>query len=124
MICNQFRFPVDINCSDNLQAGKPNQSCVHVTWTKKESGACFVKYIVNFKDRTEDVIYTKIGYNIGEVQKCGIPSSVTITAVELKITFKSNTRTFHKKVLETAMPTTKAPATTAKPAGNYEMLVP
>ena len=103
---------MDLSSSVNLQASKPSQSCVRVTWTKKESGACFVKYTIKFKIGTGDVIYTEIGYNIGEMKRCGIPSSIKITDVDLTMTFKSNTNTFQHKVLEGAIPTTKAPKLT------------
>ena len=111
---------MDLSSPAYLQAGKPSQSCVRVIWRKKESGYCFVKYVIQFKTATGDVSYTEIRYNIGEMEKCSIPSSKNITDIELTMRFKSSSSTFYKKVLETAIPTTKAPTTTAKPAGNYK----
>ena len=127
MICNLFQILVDLSSPPaNLQAGKPNKSCAQVTWTKKESGACFVKYVIKFKNGAGDVIHTEMGHNIGEVQFCRMSQGINITNVELTMSFKTSTRTFYKKVLETAIPTTKAPTTrapttTAKPAGNYKL---
>ena len=118
MTCNLFQFLVNFT-SVNLQARKPIKSCVAVTWTKKESGGCVLKYLIKFKNGNGDAIYTEFGNNVGYAQRCGIPSNVHITDVELTISFKSNTNRFQQKVLEMVTTTKNAPTTTAKPSGNH-----
>ena len=90
----------------NLKASKPNQSCVQVTWTKKESGACLLNQVVKYKNQGGDSIYTQHVNNVGKVQKCGMPSSVHITTVELTISFKSNSNKFQQIVLQKFRPAT------------------
>ena len=80
-----------------------------------------MQHLIKFKNATGDVIYTEIGDNIAEVQKCGIPSNVDITDVELTMSYKANTHTFKQTVRQIAIPTTKTPTT--KLTGDYEMLL-
>ncbi len=89
------------------RAGRPNQTCVEVEWQKMESGACRVTYQVNYKTASGDVQFTDTVVNEGSTGRCGIPSSVNITSVELKMNSTSeNTIYFQASVTKAPIPST------------------
>ena len=59
-----------------------------------------MKYEVKFKDNTGSVRYTNDGINIGEKERCNIPTSVNISLVQLKISFRSVAKNFDINVSE------------------------
>ena len=84
----------------NPKAGKPSIGCVSVKWNKIASGACFVRYEVQYKDSAGRVKYTSHGTNIGETRQCNIPTGVNISQVRLRIIFHSIAKNFNVNVLE------------------------
>ena len=53
----------------NIKAEKLSKDrCVEVKWNKAESGACYVKYEVKFKNSSGNYLYTETVYNIAEMR--------------------------------------------------------
>ena len=69
-------------------------------WNKAESGACYVKYEVKFKNASGNYLYNESGYNIAEMNKCNITNFVNITEIQLRASFRSTSKTFTIKVSE------------------------
>ena len=97
-----------------IKAGKKKEEgCIEVKWTRLESGACYVKYEVKFKNELGTFAYTEVGYNVNEMDKCKIPSNMNITEIQLTVSFKSESKSFTVPVSEgpivvsTAAPQTK-----------------
>ena len=83
----------------NIKAEKLSKDrCVEVKWNKAESGACYVKYEVKFKNASGNYLYTETGYNIVETKKCNLPTFVNITEIQLTASFRSTSKTFIIKV--------------------------
>ena len=104
-----------LDADPNLRARKPAPNCVEVKWNRAESGACFVKYEIQFKNASH-VITTKVAYNTGWTASCFLPGMVNITNVQLTLSFKRTRKTFTAKVSERPIPTAPVPtdkATTA-----------
>ena len=96
----------------DLEAGYNLESkCVEVKWNKAESGACYVKYEVVFKNVSGNYIFYDFGYNIGQMKKCSFPNNTNITEVRLKVSFRSASKTVTAKV-STKVPTTASASTT------------
>ena len=96
----------------NTKAGKlAKDRCVEVKWNKAESGACYAKYEVKFKNKSGNYLSTETGYNIAEMKKCNLPSFVNITEIQLTASFKRTSKTFTIKVSENPIvsPTTTKP---------------
>ena len=66
-----------------------------------------MKYEVKFKDNTGAVRFSHYGTNIGERKQCSIPTSVNISLVQLKISFRSVAKSFDIKVVEGPIPKEK-----------------
>ena len=84
--------------------------CVEVKWNRAESGTCYVKYEVAFKNISGNYVFYEIGYNIGGMKKCSLPNNTNITEVRLAVSFRSATKSFSAKV--SAKVPTNAPAST------------
>eukprot|EP00794_Sanderia_malayensis_P011135 gene11135-12306_t len=87
-----------------LNAGKPNSSCVEVQWQKKQAGLCSVTYTVSFKDSNGTVRYTTVEINKSGTTKCGIPTNINITQVELTMSSTKRSQTFTARVSEYLIP--------------------
>ena len=96
----------------DIKAGKlAKDRCVEVKWNKAESGACYVKYEVKFKNVSGNYLYNETGYNIAEMRKCNLPTFVNITEIQLTATFKSTSKTFTIKVSENPIVPPTTPST-------------
>ena len=102
-----------LNKPFNIKAEKLSKDrCVEVKWNKAESGACYVKYEVKFKNASGNYLYHETGYNIAEINKCNLPTFVNITEIQLTASFRSTSKTFTIRVSESTIvpPTTTIPS--------------
>ena len=105
----QNYFTVKFDKDLGIKAGKKKEAgCVEVKWKRPESGVCYVKYEVKFKNEFGSFVYTKVGYNVNEMEKCKIPSNMAITKIQLTVSFRSVSKSFTVPVSE--MPSNTAPA--------------
>ena len=118
---NLYLLTVKLDSNPNLKAGKPSAGCVEVKWNQPESGACFIKYEIQFKNASADVIATRIEYNTGSITVCSF--KVNITNVDFTISFKAAKKNFTAKVSENPIPTTPAPTTKPTTAGETSFTV-
>ena len=100
-----------LDADPNLRAGKPSPNCVEVNWNQAASGACFVKYEIQFINAS-GTFATRVAYNIGQITVCLSSGKVNITSVRLTMSFKAITKTFTAKVPERPIPTKSVVATT------------
>ena len=77
---------------------QPAGKCVEMKWRKFESGACVVKYNVRLKNTLASFLYTKDGFNIGEMKICNLLAYDYITLVQLTVSFKSVNKSAIAKV--------------------------
>ena len=82
--------------------------CVEVKWNKAESGACYVKYEIVLRNASGSDIRNETGYNIGEIMMCNLPSTRSITNVQLKVSFKATSKNATANVTEVPF-STKSP---------------
>ena len=80
-------------------------ACVEVKWNRVQAGACYVRYKVILRNASSDVISSETGYNIGEVMMCDLPNNISITYVELTVSFKAASINFTANVTETPFST-------------------
>ena len=86
----------------------PNNRCIEVKWKKIESGACYVKYDIEFKNESGNhLLYYETGYNIGEIKPCNLTEYDYITKVVLRISFNYSSNNFTTKVLDYLASNTK-----------------
>ena len=75
-----------------------------------QAGACYVRYEVILRNASSGVISSESGYNIGEMMMCNLSSNISITYVELTVSFKTASINFTANVTEapgsTPVPTT------------------
>ena len=114
-LCNETvsSLAVSLNFPLAVKAEKLHEPrCITIEWNKAESGACFVKYDVTFKNASGHSLHTQTGYNIGGMNVCNLTAYVNITNVQLVVSFKSTSKTVTAKVSET--PITTGPPTAGK----------
>ena len=98
-------FTVKLDMDLGLTAGKIG-SCVQVKWNRVQAGACYVRYEVILRNASSDVISSETGYNIGEMMMCNLSSNISITYVELTVSFKTASINFTANVTEAPISTT------------------
>ena len=100
---------VKLDMDFGLNAGKIG-ACVEVKWNRVQAGACYVKYEVILRNAWSGVISSETGYNIGEMMMCNLPNDISITYVQLTVSFKTTSKNFTANVTEapiiTPVPTT------------------
>ena len=100
------QLAVKLDMDFGLKAGKLGRAgCVEVKWNKVESGACYVKYEVVFKNASGSNEYSYSGYNIGEIAKCSFLTFSSVTDFQLTVSFKSTSRNVTAKVSNTPLHT-------------------
>ena len=82
-------FSVQLNWSLALATNFVNDSCVLVKWTKKLTGECKIKYILNFIDWFNRLFHTTHGYNVGQYTFCSQGIS-QVKQVTLVVSYKSD----------------------------------
>ena len=80
-------------------------ACVEVKWNRVQAAACYVKYEVILRNASSDVISSETGYNIGEMMMCNLSSNISITYVELTVSFKTASINFTANVTEATIST-------------------
>ena len=75
-------------------------ACVEVKWNRVQAGACYVRYEVILRNASNGVISSETGYNIGEMMMCILSSNISITYVELTVSFKTASINFTANVTE------------------------
>ena len=65
--------------------------CVEARWNLTQSGACYVKYNVTFRDVTGAHLFNKTGYNITRMRICNGLTYDNVSYVEMAVSFKSKT---------------------------------
>ena len=113
-----FSSLVKLDKEFGLKSGNlSGDNCIEVRWNKAESGACFVKYDVTFKNASGHNLHTQTGHNIGGMNVCNLAAYSSITDVQLVVSFKSTSRTVTAKVSRpeiTTPPITTPPPTTGR----------
>jgi len=93
----------------HLKARKiADSGCVEVRWNKAESGACCVKYKVEFEDASGNILHTGAGCNIGKMEICDLIVYASVFNVQLTVSFKTTSKTVIKRVSGTQI-STQAP---------------
>ena len=94
----------------NIKAWKRPDKCVEVTWDKVESGACFVKFELKFKNATGNFLYNETGYNIMKMEKCNLADFVNLTEIQLTVSFKNTSKSYTFIIPKpTTTPSTRKP---------------
>ena len=93
----------------DLKAGRRIDSkCVEVNWSKIESGDCYVKYDMRFKNASGKYLPNKSAYNVGEMKLCNLTDYDNITKVELTVRLQTTARSIKANV---SNPRINSPAT-------------
>ena len=93
----------------DLKTGRRAElKCIEVTWDKVESGECFVKYDVGFKNESGHYLYNKTGHNVGAMTVCNLTAYTNVTHVELRVSFREESKNVTAEVSEipVLLPTT------------------